>query len=218
MKIFRTRAFGVRIVLFLLVLCSSLSASSQGWLNNSATFTLSPHWNLKFTQEIRTFDVTYADPYLHNLQAGIVCKLPRNVYVALLYKREHVAYDDISLDENRTTIEGGWKTGVIKDLDFDIRARTEIRRFNLEDSNHTRFRLRLRLKYTTAIGSLKIKPFIATETFGKDTFYTVQKNRFYLGSIFPLSKHVELIVNYIWLNSRGSEDVHIINTGFDLKF
>ena len=199
-------------------LCSSLLASSQGWLNKSATFTLSPQWNLKLTQETRAFDVTYADPYLHNLQAGIVYKLPQNLYAALLYKREHVAYDDISLDENRTTIEGGWKTGVIENLDFDVRARTEIRRFNLEDSNHTRFRLRLRLKYTTSIGSLKIKPFIATETFGKDKFYTVQKNRLYLGTIFPLSKNVEMVVNYIWLNARDKEDIHIINTGFDLKF
>lgn len=218
MKIIRTWAYGILVALSIPALCTSLSASSQGWQNNSVTFTLSPNWNIKLSKEIRAFEVTLADSYLHNLQAGIVYKIPQNLYVALLYKREHVAYDDVSRDENRTTIEGGWKTGVIENLDFDVRARAEIRRFNLEDSNHTRFRLRVRLKYTTSIGALTIKPFIATETFGKDKFYTVQKNRFYLGSIFSLSKNVELVINYIWLNSRGSEDIHIINTGFDLKF
>ncbi len=218
MKAIRMWSYWTLVALFIPVLCSNLSASSHGWLNNSITFTLSPKWNLKFTQEIRAFDVTYADPYLHNLQAGIVYKIPQNFYLALLYKREHVAFDDISLDENRTTFEGGWKTRVLENLDFDVRARTEIRRYNLEDKNHTRFRLRLRFKYTTSIGSLKLKPFIASETFGKTTVYTVQKNRFYLGSIFPLSKNVELVVNYIWLNARDIEDIHIINTGFDLKF
>jgi hypothetical protein len=146
--------------------------------------------------------------------------------VAALYKREHVdimgeflnVEDDIVLDEDRFTLQGTWKAALAKDLSFDARLKTEFRSFNEEESNHTRFRLRLRLKYDTHIGSLKIKPFVATETFGKTKVYTVQKNRLYLGSIFPLGSHVELIVNYIWLNARDLGDIHIINTGFDLKF
>jgi len=211
---------------FSLLLCGSAAATSQGWLNNSITFSITPKWSLKFTQEIRALDVTYADPYMHNLAAGIVYNLPKSFYVAALYKREHVDImgelldleDDVVLDEDRFTLEGGWKAALAKGLNFDVRLKTEFRYFNLENSDHTRFRLRLRLKYDTHIGSLKLKPFVATETFGKTQVYTAQKNRFYLGSIFPLGQHVELIVNYIWLNVRDLEDVHIINTGFDLKF
>jgi hypothetical protein len=29
---------------------------------------------------------------------------------------------------------------------------------------------------------------------------------------------VDLVVNYIWLNARDIDDIHIINTGFALKF
>ncbi len=221
---------GISVILLLavasLLLSRPANASSQGWINNSATFSITPQWSLKFTQEIRALDVTYADPYMHNLAAGIIYNLPKNFYVAALYKREHVDIigeilnldDDIVLDEDRFTLEGGWKASLAKGLNFDVRLKTEFRSFNLEDSNHARFRLRLRLKYDTHIGSLRLKPFIATETFGKTQVYTVQKNRFYLGSIFPLSQHVELIVNYIWLNVRDLGDIHIINTGFDLKF
>ncbi len=202
-----------------LLLSQPANASSQGWLNNSVTFTITPQWSLKFTQELRTLDITYADPYLHNLAAGIVYHLPKNFYLATLYKREHVDLgDDLVYDEDRIILEGGWKTGLAKKLTFDIRFKTEFRSFNLEDSNHTRFRLRLRLKYDTHLGSLRFKPFVSTESFGKTTIYTVQKNRFYLGSIFPLSQHAELTVNYIWLNARDLGDIHIINTGFDLKF
>jgi hypothetical protein len=207
------------LVAAVLLLSQPASASSQGWLNNSVTFTITPQWNLKLTQELRTLDITYADPYLHNLQAGIVYHLPKNFYLAALYKREHVDLGgDIVFDEDRITLEGGWKIGLAKGLGFDIRVKTEFRSFNVEDSNHTRFRLRLRLKYDTHLGSLRFKPFVATETFGKTNVYTVQKNRFYLGSIFPLSQHVELVVNYIWLNARDIDDIHIINTGFALKF
>jgi len=196
-----------------------LPASEQAWLNNSVTFTITPHWSLKFTQELRSLDIIYADPYLLNLAAGIVYHLPKNFYLAALYKREHVDLgDDLVYDEDRITLEGGWKTGLAKNLSFDIRFKTEFRSFNLEDRNHTRFRLRLRLKYDTHLGSLRFKPFIATESFGKTTVYTVQKNRFYLGSVFPLSQHAELTVNYIWLNARDLGDIHILNTGFDLKF
>jgi hypothetical protein len=171
-----------------------LPASEQAWLNNSVTFTITPQWSLKLTQELRALDVTYADPYLHNLQAGIVYHLPKNFYLAALYKRLHVDLGgDIVFDEDRITLEGGWKIGLAKDLSFDIRARTEIRRYNVEDRDHTRFRLRLRLKYDTSLAGLRFKPFVATETFGKTKVYTVQNNRLYLGSIFPLSQHVDSV-------------------------
>jgi hypothetical protein len=200
------------------LLASPATASDQGWLNNSATFSISPKWKLKLTQEMRALEITYADPYLHNLQAGVVRTLPKNFYLAVLYKREHVAVNDVGVDENRYTLEGGWKKRITPDLDFDFRIKTEIRRFSDQEKNHMRFRFRARLKYSMVLGGLKLKPFIATETFGKDKFYTVQKNRLYLGSIIPLSDHVELVFNYIWLNQRDQEDIHIFNSGVDLKF
>ncbi len=211
---------------FTLLLSRPAAATSQGWLNNSLTFKITSQWSLKFTQELRSLDITYAESYLHNLQAGIVYHFPKNFTLSVLYKREHVDImgdvldleDDVVFDEDRITLQGGWKAALAKGLNFDVRLKTEFRSFNLENSNHTRFRMRLRLKYDAHIGSLKLKPFIATETFGKTTVYTVQKNRFYLGSRFPLSQNVELIVNYIWLNARDLGDIHIINTGLDLKF
>lgn len=226
MFLIRRRILICLCFLILAWLVKDLTASEQAWLNNSITFSVTPKWSLKFTQEIRTLNITYAAPYLHNLQAGIVYHFPKNFTLAVLYKREHVDIlgeildleDDVVFDEDRITLQGGWKAALAKGLNFDVRFKTEFRSFSQEDSNHTRFRLRLRLKYDAHIGSLKLKPFIATESFGKTDIYTVQKNRFYLGSIFPLSPHAELVVNYIWLNARDLGDIHIINTGFDLKF
>lgn len=173
---------------------------------------------MKFTQEIRCHDITYADAYLYNVQGGLIYKLPKNFYLAFLYKREHVKLEDIPLDENRFNLQGGWKIKVANDLEFDIRARAEIRKYNDPEQNHTRFRFRFRFIYNTLIGNLRLKPFIATETFGRTKVYTIQRNRLYLGTFFPLSDHVELIACYIWLYTTGKESVHILNSGIELSF
>lgn len=193
--------------------------TSQAWLKNSATFTISSKWSLKISHEIRNLDITYSNPYLKNVAGGVVFNLPKNLYVSALYKREHVEIRDIIYNENRIILEAGWKTKVAKKLDFDIRFRTEIREFQEEfQEDHLRFRLRLRLKTELNIGKLKLKPFIATETFGKTKIYTVQKNRLYVGTMIPLDEHAAFGISYIWLATRGAESIHILHSGFELKF
>lgn len=205
--------------IFFAVWSSGFCDTSQAWLNNSATFTLSSSLGLKLSHESRHLDITYSNPYLKNVQGGIVLKLPHNFYFATLYKREHVEFQDIIYNENRYTLEAGWKTKVAEKLDFDIRFRTEIREFEEEfPDDHLRFRLRLRLISQLRIGKLKLKPFIATETFGKTKVYTVQKSRLYIGTMIPLGEHVEFALSYLWLATRDAESVHILHSGFELKF
>jgi len=197
----------------------ALCGSDQAWFQNTTTFTISSKLSLRLIQESRHLDITFSNPYLKNIQAGVSINLPKNFYFATIYRREYEDIEDHVSNENRFTLETGWKTRVAKELDFDLRFRTEIREFEesaLED--HLRFRFRLRLKSKVSIGKLKLKPFIATETFGKDKIYTIQKNRLYIGTNFPLSEHVEFVLSYIWLATRGKESIHILYSGFDLKF
>jgi hypothetical protein len=198
---------------------SGFGDSSQAWLTNSATFSLSSRLDLKIVQHGRFLDITYSNPYLKNIQGGIVFKLPNNFYFATIYRRDHVETQDSTYNENRYTLEGGWKTEISEKLDFDIRFRTEIREFEealLED--HLRFRFQLRLRTELRVGNLKLKPYIANETFGKSKIYTVQNNRFYIGAMIPLSDHVEFGLSYIWLSTRNAESIHILHSRFELKF
>ena len=198
---------------------SNLHADEQGWLNHSASFKISPKFSLKLYQEIRCHEVTYMDPYLKNWMGGMAYHLPKNFYIAALYKRESVKKTQFSFAENRYTLETGWKTDLMQDLDFDCRFRIEIRRFNLKAvENHTRFRFRARLKTRLSLGSLVIKPFIATEPFADTLSNEIVRNRFYLGTILTFSEKVELIINYIRQDTKGTEVIHILNSGFDLKF
>jgi len=223
MKPFYENPFAKTILLFLLIFFagwrSNSGASDESWFNNSATFSISPKFSLKLTQETRCLDITYSDPYLNNVQGGIAFNLPKNFYIATLYKREHVKIQDAASNENRITLEAGWKTKASKDLDIDLRFRTEIREYEEdEQEDHLRFRMRIRGKYNMTIGKLNIKPFVALETFGKNKVYTVQRTRLYIGTIFPLSNHVEFHISYLWLATRNKESIHILHSGFDLKF
>ena len=208
-------------MLFLLFLSAKLSlkADDQAWVNNSASFKASSRFSLKLSNEMRYYDITGLHPYLKNIQGGIVCNLPRNTYLAFLYKRELTEKTEGNHHENRYTLESGWKMKISRIFDFDIRFRTEFREFVEELSkDHLRFRIRARIRTKLTIGSLKLRPFIATEPFADTLSDRIFRNRFYLGTIFPMGDHVELAVNYIRQDTRNKEINHILNTGFALKF
>jgi hypothetical protein len=207
------------VSLFLSAWTKSFCDSSQAWMTNAATFSLSSRLSLKIAHHTRFLDITYSNPYLKNIQAGIIFKLPKNFYFATLYRRDHAEKQDTVTNENRLTLEAGWKTKVAEKLDFDIRFRTEIRKFEETfPEDHLRFRFHLRLKTELGIGKLKLKPFIANEAFAKTKVTTIQNNRFYFGTKIPLSEHVEFGLSYIWLTTRNAESVHILHSGFELKF
>ncbi len=207
------------IILILFGCLMSYGDSDQAWLINSATFKISSKISLKLTQESRHLEITYAHPYLMSLHGGLVFNLTKNVHLASIYKRAHVEYQGVVYNEDRFILEGGWKTEMTKNLNLDLRFRTEIREFDAETpEDHLRFRLRLRLKTEFSIGGLDLKPFIAAETFGKTKIYTVQRIRLYLGTNLPLSDHVEFVLSYMWLASRHEESIHILVSGLELRF
>jgi hypothetical protein len=222
------------LILLLFLSCGFdlLPAEEQGWLNNSLTFQINPRFTLKLTQEIRSHTITYMDAYLFNLQGGLVYHLPYNFYIAFFYKRQHVKIpesidlttdavipsDDI-FSENRFTLEAGWKTKLSQTHNLDCRLKTEIRRFEPGlDVNHTRFRLRVRLKTVVTLNHLRLTPFIAIEPFVDSKKYRITRSRFYLGTGIVLGRNAALIVNYINQATESKPSIHILNSGVELTF
>jgi hypothetical protein len=194
-------------------------AENQSWLNNSLRISLKPKTVLLFTHEIRNQEFTFTDHYLSNVQGGLECGLSDNTYIAFLYKRENTKKTDHMLNENRFTLESGWKTKLNPKINFDLRFRAEGRTYEQGGAaNHLRLRLRLRLTTQVEIGNFTIKPFIATEPFGDTLSKTVHQNRFYLGATFPLGQHSTFTLNYLRQDTKHREPIHILNAGFQLKF
>lgn len=196
-----------------------LLADGQSWLNNSATFKIDSHWSLKLTNEARHNEVAFMDAYLKNWQGGLVYNLPKSFYVAALYKRETSQKPAYVLSENRFTLESGWGTKLSGDWSLDFRFRTEFRQYEDDLADDCfRFRLRARLRAKLKIGALILKPFIASEPFADTLEDRINRHRFYLGTLFPMGEHAELMVNYIRQDTKGKEVVHILNSGINLKF
>lgn len=194
-------------------------SDGQGWINNSLSISLDARFSLLFTQETRFNEPTFMDPYLKNWQGGLSYKLPHNLYLAAMYKREHVQKSEIRIAEDRVTFESGWKTGLSEAVNLDCRFRTEIRSYDQDvEQNHLRFRMRFRLRTEMNIGKMRLRPFIATEPFGDSKTGAINRNRFYLGTGIVLNNNFELTINYIRQDTRGKETLHILNSGVQLKF
>lgn len=208
---------GFLFILFLGTL--SLQADEQAWINNTLTFKINQKFSISFIQETRCNEISYLDPYLINLRAMLTYKLPKSFHVAVYYRRQDAEKKDVVIHENRYIIESGWRTAVIEDSAFDIRLQGEIRRYiETPDSNYFRMRMRFRLKTKIRIGDLIINPFIATEPFWAVDKAGYERNRFYLGAEFPMTKNVTFVLNYIREDKKNTEAIHILNSGFKLNF
>jgi len=194
-------------------------SDDQSWLNNSLHITLKPKLTLIFTHEFRNEELTFMSPYLANIQGGFEYSLSENTHITLLYKRQNTKKTDYILNENRYTLEAGWKRGLGPKVNFDLRFRTEGRVYEDGRANN-HFRLRLRLRFTAKVefGNLSIRPFIAIEPFGDTLTNSVNQNRFYIGASFPLGQHSAFVLNYIRQDIKNKETIHILNSGFQLKF
>ncbi len=208
------------LLLMLLPLLARMSpADGQGWINNSISLKASPAISLKFTQETRFNELTLSDAYLGNWSGGVAWAISSKLYLSLAYLRETTLKNTANLQENRYTLEAGWKTALSKSLGFDIRVRNEIRIYE-EDlaKDHLRLRLRFRLLGSLPLAALTLKPFLAVEPFADMSKGVINSNRVYAGVTIPLSKQLDWTVNYIRQDTSGKDTLHIFNTGFDLKY
>ncbi|MFC2156329.1 DUF2490 domain-containing protein [Acidobacteriota bacterium] len=218
----KCKLYLIKIFIFamaMIILKPALLADGQSWLNNSATIRVAPRLSLKLTNESRFDEVFFSGLFLRNWQAGGAISLPSNFYLAGLYKREGVDKPEFVLYENRYTLEAGWGGRLSGIFNLDWRFRTEIRNFaqNLSE-NHLRLRFRLRIRTRFRIGKIQFKPFIATEPFADNLQKRIFRNRFYLGTAVVLARNIDLIINYIRQDTRNKETIHILNSGFDIKF
>jgi hypothetical protein len=207
------------VFIFILVLGQLVLADEQSWFKNTLDLTLGSRVKAKLSQEIRHNEVTLMAPYLTNVEGGLDVSLFKNLSISLLYRRQNEEKTDYMLKENRFMVDVNWQKKIGQKAAFDVRFRTEIRNFRESRAeNHLRFRLRLRLGGKYKIGKLALNPFIAIEPFGDTLADEINRYRFYLGTVFPFGEHVGFLLGYIRQGTKDKETLHILYTGFQLKF
>jgi len=192
---------------------------SESWLNNSLSLRFGPAMRVIVTNETRYEELTFRGSYLRNWQAGLLVFIPGETYLGFLYKRQTEDVPPFGPIENRFTLEGGWIYRFLQGWAFNIRFRTEIRRFEdaLED-NHLRLRLRAGLSTSLRFGRLRLRPFLSTEPFFDTIEDRIFRNRLSAGTAVVLSPAADVIIGYTLQLTRGQEPLHILNSGINFRF
>jgi len=104
------------------------------------------------------------------------------------------------------------------DLDVSNGARFEYRdRENKEDL--WRYRNKVTVKFPFELTNFELQPYVAEEIFITLNDDNVDRNRFYAGASFNLSKNIKANIFYLWQSSRSDKQCKDINTlGTQLKF
>jgi hypothetical protein len=207
------------VVIFILLMSEKIQAEGQGWFSNSLNLTINNEFSLILKSQIRSHNISFQDPFVYFLEGGAGYKLSTNFYLATYYRRQTAESEDHLVNENRYILETGWKKKLNRSFSFDWRFRTERRSFeHNEDVNHFRFRLYIRFTTNIKLGTLKLKPFVAEEPFWDTKIDDFSQNRFYLGTVVPLSEKVEYVLSYLRQDLKNKKPNHILYTGFNLRF
>jgi len=106
------------------------------------------------------------------------------------------------------------------DLDLSNRSRFEYRdRENKEDL--WRYRNKTTVKFPLKLTNLKLQPYIADEIFITLNDDNVDRNRFYSGVSFNLSKDIKANIFYLWQTSRSGhqwKDINVLGTQLKILF
>jgi len=176
-------------------------------------------FGLTLNHQIRCHEETFQDPFLYHIESSLAYKLPKNFFLAFIYRRQTSDSNNIRIGESRFSLEAAWKAKLDKALAFDGRFRTEVREYDRDiRPDYVRLRLRLRLTAEMTVAHIRLKPFIASEPFWDTRLDVFSEHRFYLGTGFLLTDKVELQVYYLRQDLKDKDTNHILSSGLIFIF
>jgi hypothetical protein len=199
-------------------------ASDEGdfeyWSQVGVCFEINKDWEFEFEEELKIGDDA-SELYCHNSDFGFVYKgFAEWLDLGFKFKREYEK-DDVGqwLAENRPHLNIKLKSKLFN-IDVSNRSRFEYR--DLENKKDTwRYRNMFKVKLPWEFTELKLQPYLAEEVFIDLDVGDFNKNRFYSGFSFKLSKSMEAAIFYLWETSEsggGWDDIHVIGTNLTFHF
>ncbi len=196
-----------------------LHGENQAWVTNSLSYKAGSRLTFMVNNEMRFETLTFKDRKLYNWQGLVAYRIGKEFFAATGFHLEKTDTLQFVLEEHRYIFDLGWKKRFAGTLDFLLRIRTEVRRFDdsLAD-DHLRFRLKGRLSARLPLGLITARPYIAIEYFGDDLDNEINQYRFFAGAVFPVTRNLGLILGYIKMKAKNREALHILNTGLKIAF
>ena len=190
----------------------------QYWSNAGASVKLNKDWTAAFEEEFRLGDGG-GHLYYHHSDLGFLYKGLAD-WIDVGFNFREVFEKDSSGEwrqEHRPHLNVILKSKLLG-LDFSSRSRFEYRdRENQKDL--WRYRNKFTVKLPFELTSLKLKPYVADEVFVPLNDDNIDRNRFYSGVTFDVSKNIKADIFYLWQMSKSGKEWKDINVlGTSLKF
>ena len=219
----RTQLFFILTALILLLTGHACFGFDDGdfqyWSAVDFSIDINKDWKFTFEEEFR-FGDDAGELYHHYSDLGFVYKgLADWIDVGINYRQIFERKDSESewRQENRPHINITLK-GKLFELDLSDRSRFEYR--DRQDSKDLwRYRNKLAIKIPLKFTSLKLQPYLADEVFINFDEEDFNRNRFYAGITFDLSKNIKGDLYYLRQSSESDgkwNDLNVI--GSKVKF
>jgi hypothetical protein len=194
----------------------------QYWSTATFSFDLNNDWKVDFSEEFR-FGDDGGELYHYFSDLGFTYKsLAEWIDVGFNFRliRERADSKSEWKTENRPHLNVSLK-GKLFDLGITNRSRFEYR--DREDSeDFWRYRNKTTIKFPFELTDFKLRPYVAEEIYvdmrGDNI---INRNRFYSGFSFKLSKNLDSNIFYLWQTSKSGgewKDLHILGTQLIFKF
>jgi hypothetical protein len=192
----------------------------QWWTSTEVSTGLTKNWKVTFEQALRLGNdggnLYYEHSDLLLTYSGLAEWLDVGAAFRVIYEKDS---KDVWTRENRPHFDVTLK-GKLFDCSVSSRSRFEFR--DLKDKEDVwRYRNKFTLKLPFELTELKLKPYIADEIFITLTDDEIDRNRAYLGVIWPLCKGLDADIYYMWQTSKSIEewkDIYVIGTGLKFRF
>ena len=181
----------------------STNGNGEYWQTVGFDYNMNKDWKLTVRQELR-FGKSGGDPYLHNIDVGLVYKSFGDwIDVGLNFKKEFEKDSSGKYrGENRPNLNIMVK-GKLFDLDVEDRLRLEYR--DLETKEDVwRFRNKTVINLPFKLTKFNLQPYIADEIFINLGESRINQNRSYAGLSFKLSRNIKTSVYYMFKSSKQS--------------
>jgi hypothetical protein len=193
----------------------------QYWSTAKVSFDLNKDWKVDFSEEFR-FGDEGGELYHYFSDLGFTyISLAEWIDVGLNFRliRERAGSDSEWKTENRPHINISFK-GNLCNLGLINRSRFEYRD-RKEAEDFWRYRNQTTVKFPFELTARKLKPYIAEEFYINMTGDNIiNRNRFYSGISFKLSKNLDGNIFYLWQATKSGKewnDLHILGTQLVFK-
>ena len=191
----------------------------QYWNTESISFKVNKDLKITLEEEFRFGDDAAELSYQHSDLGITYLGLAQWLDIGLNYRHVFEKKSDKWKEESRPHLNATvkWK---LFDIDFSDRSRFEYR--DREDAeNYWRYRNKFSLKFPFKFTRFQIQPYLADEIFYDFDAETLNRNRFYSGFEFKITKNLKGDIFYLLQRSESNDkwiNINVLGTKLKLSF